>query len=93
MPCDFISSLCLFSPLILENHLANGFKIWQGGFLRILCTLTFASLDSSHSSFVISRGAEGPGREILQRPPPPIHLSVCLSVRPSVCPSPLVFAL
>ena len=37
---------------------------------------------------VISRGAEGPGREILQRPP-----SVCLSVRPSVCPSRLVFAL
>ena len=28
----------------------------------------------------ISRGAEGPGREILQRPP-----SVCLSVRLSVC--------
>ena len=28
----------------------------------------------------ISRGAEGPGREILQRRP-----SVCLSVRPSVC--------
>ena len=28
----------------------------------------------------ISRGAEGPGREILQRPP-----SVRLSVRPSVC--------
>ena len=34
--------------------------------------------------FIISRGAEGPGREILQRPP-----SVCLSV----CPSRLVFAL
>ena len=29
---------------------------------------------------VFSRGAEGPGREILQRPP-----SVCLSVCPSVC--------
>ena len=28
---------------------------------------------------IISRGAEGPGREILQRPP-----SVCLSVCPSV---------
>ena len=40
------------------------------------------------SSHIISRGAEGPGREILQRPP-----SVCLSVRPSVCPSRLVFAL
>ena len=36
--------------------------------------------------FVMSRGAEGPGREILQRPPPP---PVCLSV----CPSRLVFAL
>ena len=35
-------------------------------------------------SIFISRGAEGPGREILQRPP-----SVCLSV----CPSRLVFAL
>ena len=32
--------------------------------------------------FVISRGADGPGREILQRPP-----SVRLSVRPSVRPS------
>ena len=46
----------------------------------------------SHKIFIISRGAEGPGREILQRPP-----SVCLSVRPSVClsvcPSRLVFAL
>ena len=30
---------------------------------------------------IISRGAEGPGREILQRPRP----SVCLSVCPSVC--------
>ena len=38
--------------------------------------------------FIISRGAGGPGREILQRPP-----SVCLSVRPSVRPSRLVFAL
>ena len=37
---------------------------------------------------IISRGAEGPGREILQ-PPPPVCLSVCLSV----CPSRLVFAL
>ena len=36
----------------------------------------------------ISRGAEGPGREILQRPP-----SVRPSVHPSVCPSCLVFAL
>ena len=32
--------------------------------------------------FIISRGAEGPGREILQRPP--VRLSVCLSVRLSV---------
>ena len=38
----------------------------------------------------ISRGAEGPGREILQRPPPP-RPSVCLC--PSVSPSSLVFAL
>ena len=42
--------------------------------------------------FIIFRGAEGPGREILQRRP-----SVCLSVRPSVRlsvrPSRLVFAL
>ena len=36
---------------------------------------------------IISRGAEGPGREILQRPP------ICLSVHLSVCPSRLVFAL
>ena len=35
---------------------------------------------------VISRGAEGPGREILQRPPS-VRLSVCPSVRPSVRPS------
>ena len=42
--------------------------------------------------FLISRGAEGPGREILQRPPS-VRLSVRLSVRPSVCPSHLVFAL
>ena len=35
-------------------------------------------------AFIISRGAEGPGRDILQRPP---------SVRPSVRPSRLVFAL
>ena len=34
-------------------------------------------------SFIISRGAEGPGREILQRPPS-VCLSVCPSVRPSV---------
>ena len=33
-----------------------------------------------HLFIIISRGAEGPGREILQHPP-----SVCLSVRPSVC--------
>ena len=33
-----------------------------------------------HMAVIISRGAEGPGREILQRPP-----SVRLSVRPSVC--------
>ena len=32
---------------------------------------------------VISRGAEGPGREILQRPP--VRPSVCPSVRLSVC--------
>ena len=32
---------------------------------------------------IVSRGAEGPEREILQRPP---------SVRPSICPSRLVFA-
>ena len=38
--------------------------------------------------FIISRGAEGPGREILQRPPS-VRPSVCLSV----CPSRLVFAL
>ena len=41
-------------------------------------------------TFFISRGAEGLGREILQRPPRP---SVCLSVCLSVCPSRLVFAL
>ena len=35
------------------------------------------------SSYIfISRGAEGPGREILQRPP--VCLSVCLSIRLSV---------
>ena len=34
---------------------------------------------SVRRSVVISRGADGPGREILQRPP-----SVCLSVCPSV---------
>ena len=43
---------------------------------------------------IISRGAEGLGREILQRPP---SVSVCLSVRPSVRlsvrPSRLVFTL
>ena len=39
---------------------------------------------STYEKLIISRGAEGPGREILQRPP-----SVCLSV----CPSRLVFAL
>ena len=38
--------------------------------------------------FIISRRVEGPGREILKRP-----LPVCLSVRLSVCPSCLVFAL
>ena len=32
---------------------------------------------------IISRGAEGPGWEILQHPPS-VRLSVCLSVRPSV---------
>ena len=31
------------------------------------------------NDFIISRGAEGPGREILQRPPS-VRLSVCLSV-------------
>ena len=35
---------------------------------------------------IISRGAEGLGRDILQCPPPP-RLSVHLSVCPSVCPS------
>ena len=38
----------------------------------------------------ISRGAGGPGREILQRPP---SCPSRLSVRPSVRPSRLVFAL
>ena len=33
---------------------------------------------------IISRGAEGPGREILQRPRPSVRLSVCPSVRLSV---------
>ena len=37
---------------------------------------------ASFLHIVISRGAGGPGREILQRPP-----SVCPSVRLSVCPS------
>ena len=41
---------------------------------------------------IISRGAEGPGQEILQRPPS-VWPSVRPSVRPSVCPSRLVFAL
>ena len=40
---------------------------------------------------IISRGAEGPGREILQRPPS-VRLSVRPSVRLSVCPSRLVFS-
>ena len=47
----------------------------------------FHNIESPIWTFVISRGAEGPGREILQRPP-----SVRLSVCPSV-PSRLVFAL
>ena len=40
-------------------------------------------LNKKGPSIFISRGAEGPGREILQRPPS-VCLSVCLSVRPSV---------
>ena len=38
---------------------------------------------------IISHGAEGPGREILQRPRPSVCPSVCLSI----CLSHLVFAL
>ena len=34
---------------------------------------------------VISRRNEGPGREILERPPPPVRLSVHLSVTFSFC--------
>ena len=48
------------------------------------------SMHFKSACLFISRGAEGPGREILQRPP-----SLCLSVCPSVSirPSRLVFAL
>ena len=48
----------------------------------------FVTLPVPKTPLFISRGAEGPGRDILQRPP-----SVCPSVRPSVRPSRLVFAL
>ena len=43
----------------------------------------------TYVQFIISRGAEGPGREILQCPPSVCLsvLSVCLSVRLSVRPS------
>ena len=41
----------------------------------------------------ISRGAERPGTGDIATPPPPPRPSVRLSVRPSVCPSRLVFAL
>ena len=49
---------------------------------RIAKNAHLFTLESIHEKLVvifISRGAEGPGREILQRPP-----SVCLSVRLSV---------
>ena len=41
-------------------------------------------LNSPKYTFFISRGAGGPGREILQCPPS-VRPSVCLSVCPSVC--------
>ena len=64
----FFSHFMLF-PTFLEK------KIWE--YKPIISHLMFLRV-------FISRGAEGPGREILQRPP---------SVHPSVCPSRLVFAL
>ena len=49
--------------------------------VSLLISIVFL-LSSARSKFIISRGAEGPGREILQRPPvrPSVRLSVCLSV-------------
>ena len=44
------------------------------------CCLVIVIEGKYINTIFISHGAEGPGREILQRPP-----SVCLSVRPSIC--------
>ena len=55
-------------------------------FVLMSATLNAKMFSSYFGKFIISRGAEGPGREILQRPPS-VCLSVCLSVRPSVRPS------
>ena len=40
-----------------------------------------SKLINIRNNFIISRRAEAPGREILQRPRP----SICLSAHPSVC--------
>ena len=80
----------------LQNNIAN--FLWLS-----FCDMTVSSKSNVpslwpwhltyESQFIISRGAGGPGREILQHPRLSVCLSVCLSVRLFVCPSRLVFAL
>ena len=55
--------------LLYPTHKIQGFCV---------CLIKFNELPTVHL-FFISRGAEGPGREILQRPPS-VRLSVRLSV-------------
>ena len=58
--------------------------IWL--YMYVCCRIKFDLIwfVVNYMPIIISRGAEGPGREILQRPPS-VCLSVCLCL--SVCPS------
>ena len=72
--------------LIIEDPLRNPLNSPKYTFFFTFW-LMYEKLVFKLFPLVISRGAEGPGREILQTPP--VRPSVC----PSVCPSRLVFAL
>ena len=70
--------------LILYLKCGGGLGGGGGGCNVFLKFYAISNIYREQKSGIISRGAEGPGREILRRPPsvcPSVCLSVCLSVR------------
>ena len=83
-PCGFISQLCSAwgeCQKYARIHYVHVVSVTDDQYIMYMLSQL-----QMISTLIISRGAEGPGREILQCPPS-VRPSVCLSVRPSVCPS------